>query len=87
MTEKELFASFERIHPSYRELTLNAKGGKAANWRTLNTKPEEGSGLISIPLVHLELGHGSADALAHFFLAAMAFVRERYKEKANADGD
>lgn len=76
MDVKQLVEAFERIHPSARRLQFVAKGGKAAHWRTLNTIPEEGSGLISVPLVYLELGSGTADALGNFFLTAMQFARD-----------
>lgn len=88
MTETDLFAAFERIHPSHRDLQVVRPKGKT-HWLYVKTKPEEERGEQT--LVHFERGHGSADALAEFLIAAMAFAREQYVKDVpglgSSDGD
>lgn len=84
MSTEELLIAFRAIHPDHRTLTQSTTGGKAAHWTKLMTVPKPGD--LSQPLVHLELGHGSAHALARFFLAAMAFARE-LEEKPDAKAE
>jgi hypothetical protein len=74
MTETELLAAFEKIHQSHRDLRVVKPRGKT-HWLYLKTKPEEELGEQT--LVHFELGHGTAEQLAEFMVAAMAFARER----------
>jgi hypothetical protein len=85
MTEAELCAAFEKIHPSHRDLQIVKPKGKT-HWLYLKTKPEEELGEQT--LVHFELGHGTAQQLAEFMVAAMTFARDRYAPGlGSSDGD
>lgn len=77
MTKQDLLAAFGKIHPPHRALTVKRPKGKT-HWVFLMTVPKPS--FVSIPLVHLELGHGSAERLAAFFAAALDFARERYAD-------
>lgn len=74
MTERQLFDAFERIHPKHRMLESPPPHGKTS-WRVIRTVPESTGQFVVVG--RFELGE-DANALAEFFVAAMAFARERY---------